>query len=225
MAESPSNLENLPADVIRSIINLLDDDIALANMCSVNKNLHKNICNESFWRNKIINKFHLTSEDIKKYFDGKSLWNYYIFLTKQSKRNPDELLHSGSSLGRGDLVKVALEMGTDLNTRSLALLSVAYRGQIEIVRLLLHYGTSPGSLSSALINASMAGHTEIAKLLLDNGASIRGDTLILASKKGNTEAVRLLLEYGADPHTNNNEALALARQKGYTKIVNLLERQ
>ncbi|ACE06627.1 hypothetical protein Aasi_1317 [Candidatus Amoebophilus asiaticus 5a2] len=113
------------------------------------------------------------------------------------------------------------------------------KGYVEIVRLLLEYGVDVNTKSSIsqrskspLYIAAGKGHVEIVKLLLKHGANINDMNqvpLYAAAKKGHTELVRLLLEHGADvngmyhPLNEDDPPLYIAVEKGHIEVVKLLE--
>ncbi len=90
---------------------------------------------------------------------------------------------------------------------------------------------NPGCCSP-LVNAAEHGYTDIIKLLLANKADVNapvknGDTaLIRAVINGQLEAVKLLVENKADVNKShgNNTALAIATEKNYKEIVELLKK-
>ncbi|MHB9148025.1 MAG: ankyrin repeat domain-containing protein [Candidatus Amoebophilus sp.] len=115
------------------------------------------------------------------------------------------------------------------------------KGYVEIVRLLLEYGVDVNTKSSIsqrpktpLYIAAGKGHVEIVKLLLKHGANINDMNqvpLYAAAKKGHTEIVRLLLEHGADvngmyhPFNEDDPPLYIAVEKGHIEVVKLLLQQ
>lgn len=109
----------------------------------------------------------------------------------------------------------------------------------EVVKLLLDKGADVDASDyeagvTALMMAAGDGNLEMAKLLLDKGAAVNataiGDEtpLIDAVSKGHLEMAKLLLDRGADvnhkPHDSDSQtALNIAKEKGYTHIVEILK--
>lgn len=81
--------------------------------------------------------------------------------------------------GREDLVRVALEQGSDVHARNrqgnTALIYAAKGGHVGIVKLLLQKGAHPDTKNhdgtTALMAAAEAGHLDCVKVLLDSGAA------------------------------------------------------
>lgn len=147
-----------------------------------------------------------------------------------SRSQPDSntQLHKSAMLiaassGRENVVKMLLDLGTDVNTSCplgwTSLHLAAKEGHANIVRLVLQRGANasakatlhedpPGTMKhlTPLMLAAQNGHTEIAKLILDGGGKVtinaqekNGDTaLIHATRCGNLDLVKLLAENGAD---------------------------
>ncbi len=95
-----------------------------------------------------------------------------------------------------------------------------------------NYGRTP------LICASTSGHWEVAKLLIEKGADVNAKStdgwakstdgwtaLYWASKYDHADIVKLLIEKGAIVNeTNGAYALMKAKERGYTDIVQMLEK-
>ena len=123
--------------------------------------------------------------------------------------------------------------------RQAAFIAAALSGNTERMKLLLALGASPEEPTCdrplcprPLIAASIGGNSDAVQLLLDRGANVngkmtRGQTaLIAATYKGNTDVVRVLLSKGADVNADweGCTSLAVARQKAYTEIAELLSK-
>ena len=117
-------------------------------------------------------------------------------------------------------------------------MEAANEGHTEMVQALLEAGADVnkglfGSSKTALYYAARKGHTETVKLLLQKGADPNGGEgavagnapLLAAIENGHTEVVRALLAAGANVKVTKFEgtALEIARQKGNTEIIRLLE--
>ena len=95
-----------------------------------------------------------------------------------------------------------------------------------------------GKIGPCLSSASYGGHKEIVELMLEKGANInirdeKGTTPLINAVVGNKpEIVKLLLDHGADANIiipnekgeiTDITALKIARVKGYSEIIKLLE--
>jgi ankyrin repeat protein len=117
------------------------------------------------------------------------------------------------------------------------LMWAAFNGHTAVVGYLLQRGAAIDAKDSsgrtALMYASSGPFYETVKLLLEKGArvniqgTLEGFTaLMTAAAEGQTRIVGLLLSYGADPalrDKDNDTAESFARQKGHTKVIELLE--
>lgn len=100
----------------------------------------------------------------------------------------------------------------------------------DVVRALLARGAkdkATGYLSTALMWAVEGGHADIVRSLLANGSDVNatddfgGTALDEAAVRGDVEIARLLLQNGAD--IGQSGALAAAKARGHTAIVDLIE--
>ncbi|KAH7366579.1 ankyrin repeat domain-containing protein [Pyrenochaeta sp. MPI-SDFR-AT-0127] len=139
--------------------------------------------------------------------------------------------------GHGDMVKMFLHKGADVNKRgkySDALEAASSKGHEQVVKLLLDNGAHlgvHGRYSNALQAASTEGHEQVVRLLLIQGANSNaqggqyGSALQAASFRGHEEVVKLLLNKGADVNAHSGyygNALYLASSEGHEQVVKLL---
>jgi|GEM_PF-3296396 len=146
-----------------------------------------------------------------------------------------------------------LEQGARIEARDgydhqTALVFSANRGHLSIVKMLISKGADINATDdkgwTALSEASYRGKTAVVAFLLEKKASTLPSTSWLDSREhGNAlfwciesasnsysekiEIVTLLLVSGGEPEgvdRNNRDALAIAKQRNYTEIVNLLEK-
>ena len=108
-------------------------------------------------------------------------------------------------------------------------------GLVGVARALVDGGASIDKAKSGgatpLYVASQNGHVDTVRLLLEKGASIDkaadgATSLFMASQEGHVDTVRLLLEKGASIDKAKNGGatlLTIARMKGHSEIVHLLE--
>ena len=220
-------MEQLPDDVTRSILYLLDDE-SLANACKVNENFSKKICNDTFWIGKIIRKYPaLGSDDIKR-FSRRSYWDYYLQLNEETGNGEydfDVILSEAIGKGRVDLVKIALRNGASYPNSLIALGGSKLSSDVivEIANLLIYHGADIHYKDDfALIYAAGKGKTELVRLLIDRGSGNLDRALRDAAEMGHVDTVRLLLERGADVHNKSDVALYYATTKGHKDVINVL---
>ena len=147
---------------------------------------------------------------------------------------------NGAMTGRPEVIQELLKAGAEINAknrRGETALHEAASGDIEVFRILIDAGADVNAASepgqTALMMAAQAGKTENIEELLKHKANINAvDTwdqwtaLQWAASGGQLEAVSLLIKNGADIHLkdkNGKTALALAQEKGQTKVVDLLK--
>merc|ERR1712111_89346 len=120
-----------------------------------------------------------------------------------------------------------------------ALILAGKKGHLDILRELLDRGANIEAQdkwqgNTALQYAAQNNHLEVVKELLDRGANIeaqgkwQGNTALhYAARYNRLDVVKVLLDRGANVRTKNADgetALKLARQKGHTEIVRVLQR-
>ena len=154
----------------------------------------------------------------------------------------ETVLTSASKRGDVQLVATLLQAGADPQRGGgfvgrTPLAWAAEEGNLETVALLLKHGASrdPKGLNMALFNAAVRGPSTAVKLLIDQGADVNapsgfaGYTPLMGaaySEHVSSETVRLLLDQGAQKQTTSatgETALQVARKRGRTEIVSLLE--
>jgi ankyrin repeat protein len=135
-------------------------------------------------------------------------------------------LMKASSGGYAEVVKLLLDKGANVNIKTdegiTALMKASSGGYAEVVKLLLdkranvNIKTDEGI--TALMEASSGGYSK---------KEIFGKAQTAASERGCIEVVKLLLAKGADINVKNSKgetALVIAKDKGKTEIVAMLER-
>ncbi|MFX4263706.1 ankyrin repeat domain-containing protein [Pelotomaculum propionicicum] len=143
---------------------------------------------------------------------------------------------------QADTVKVLLEAGVDPNNNYSVdwtpLNSAVNSGRTEVVKALLNGGADPNfkgkSEYPVIYHAMWSGpdQTEMIKALIKAGAKINAfyddrTPLMIAATRNNHELVKFILESGADPNMESSDgltALIIAKMRGYTDIINLLQK-
>lgn len=155
-------------------------------------------------------------------------------------------LHVAAYFRRHEMMRALVEAGADPNALEnddydiVTIAAVA--NDPATLELALALGADPGNVTSpyegtALIAAAHLGHTEVVKILIDAGApldhvnNLQWTALIESIVLGNggpahVETLRALVEAGADVNLadgNGSSPLALARARGFTEMVRILE--
>ncbi len=158
------------------ILNKLDD-IDLVNLCQTNHQANELCNNQTFWLNRILNRFPYLGLDVLKQYKQERSWSQYYIedLRQVTPIKAQNKLENESAKGRLDLVIIAVNKGAD---------------------------TRAGN-DFAVINASLNGHLEVVKYLVSQGADIRADNdfaVRYASQNGHLDVVKYLVSQGApDP--------------------------
>lgn len=133
------------------------------------------------------------------------------------------------------LAKFLLDIGADANAfdkyrDSTPLFYTVGNNDIKMARLLVDRGAKAGF--SEWFHVCFNNRLEIAKMILENGqdpniqfTERNTSPLLLAVSSNHPDMVKLLLEYGADVYfvgENKQNALDIARKKGFSKIEQLL---
>lgn len=143
------------------------------------------------------------------------------------------LLFNAMSKNEFNLVKEAVEKGTDINSVS-ALIQATKAGNdrfgnIKMVQYLVEQGANVRAQDDyPIYNASESGNLEIAKYLVEHGANIHaGDerALRIASKNGHLNIVKYLVSLGADIHAENEESLRWAIINEHLDVAKYLVRE
>ncbi len=144
-------------------------------------------------------------------------------------------LHNAAYRGYSEILKLLIEAGASLETRSKASNSTAldiaaYNGKTECVQILIKSGANISNLSRDLFgNIAAMGHFETIKTLVDAGVSIGIEdgkqSLLFASQNCHTEIVNLLLLQQIDINSTDElgeSALYKATSSGCEPVTTLL---
>ncbi|WP_337237604.1 ankyrin repeat domain-containing protein [Proteus faecis] len=169
----------------------------------------------------------------------------FIFMVKVMANSDKAYLVTLAQEGNLSELKRQIEQGADVNARD-AIQDSPYlysgaRGLQEILELTLSHGSSLKSVNryggTALIPASERGHVKTVKTLIDAGVDVDHinrlgwtaliEAIILGDGSQKYEdIVTLLIEGGANVNladASGQTPLTLAKDKGYTNIVNILK--
>lgn len=218
--EIKMSIEKLPPDIIRYILNMLDDN-NLLNLNSISKTIY-NCCNNSFWLNRIMRCYPLSADEINEAVPTSSREMPYRAYYQDLKKFEDALIFAGT-----------MPKETPLNKRRANNLIVAANmARIDLIKIVMRtiiaeemreHTLIQNSLRDSLLQCCRHGDLEIVKFLLDNGAIIYvDDALEISCIQGWYEIVRLLIEYGADVQYGEDFALRSAIDEHHRKVVKLL---
>ena len=138
----------------------------------------------------------------------------------------DTPLQWAAERGHVEVVKVLLDAGADARTcDDRALITSAYGGHDEVSEMLIKAG------ARALFWLAGNGRVGLVRAVIKEDSDIRGvpiegidKALQEAAFRGHVEVVEALIGAGADLHAENDLALRLASEKGYTEVVQLLHK-
>ena len=126
--------------------------------------------------------------------------------------NKEALIHLAAGRGHTEIVKLLLEKGIDINTKTKwgwtpLLYAINFR-KVETSKLLLEKGANPNQNNvwrqTPLHFAAMTGMVSITKLLINKGAEINATTeegitpLHYAAQRGRNDVVEILIKSGAN---------------------------
>ncbi|NER00133.1 MAG: hypothetical protein F6K30_26115 [Cyanothece sp. SIO2G6] len=153
---------------------------------------------------------------------------------------PERVIHESALIGDLKKIKNCLKSGLDINIKDFsgvtALHYAAKGGQLEVGELLINNGADINlSMNSQggppLSWAILFKKNQFMELLISKGANIntsdekQRSPLHLAAWSGNLYAVRYLVNHDSDINSrmfNNKTPLTLAKEKGYSDIINFL---
>lgn len=157
-------------------------------------------------------------------------------------RYGETVVTSASKQGGTELLELLIAAGADIRGggglgERAPLVWAAGAGHADTIDCLLRHGAGRDAeaLNGSLFVAAVRGHTDVVRLLLEHEADpstacgFAGYTPLMGaaySEALKTEIVRMLLQRGANVQlkaANGETALSLARKRGHTEIVDLLE--
>lgn len=208
------------------------NDTDLLQACLVNKAINKACKDESFWRNRSLEKYPLPS----KYKLEKETWRrFYLKLIHYTTKygNLIHLLRQACFIGDLSLVVYSLEQNkANVNMGNNLPLMFANQGSYyEIMKYLILNGADPNANAADALKWQCAhGNLDIVRFLIEHGSLSHinaSDSLPLrwAATKNHTDIVKYLLDNGANIHGKNEETLKRYSGRGDLEMVKyLLER-
>ncbi len=161
----------------------------------------------------------------------KKILNENIGINNKDDDGNRRALYFASLEGQDKIVKLLIEFGVDINTKSkyfpTPLEAAAGKGYINTVKLLTQ---NRAKIGEGVIEASLHGHLEVAKLLIAKGADVNTKNkysetaLNFATEKGHKDIVELLMQNGADITAKNKYGANLvhsAASSGNMELVKL----
>lgn len=205
------------------------DDKDLLQACLVNKSINKACKDESFWRNRSLEKFPLASE----YKLENETWRHFYlkFVHYISKYgNPAHLLRQACFIGDLSLVVYSLERNAaNVDIEGNLPLLLANQGSFyDVIKYLILHGADPNVNNGNVLHWQCAhGNLDIVQFLIEHGSlshinSRNGLALRWAATKNKTDIVKYLLDNGADIHASNDEPLRKYAARGDLEMVKYL---
>ena len=148
-------------------------------------------------------------------------------------RNED-VLRAASKAGHLDIVRMMLDLGTNVNARFWVLQGAvdlaAAQGHHKVLRLLLARGAEQVKISgqkTPLCEAIQHGFIQATQFLIDHGADLNAGwpaPLKLAAEYGHAHITQLLIDKGVDMRLEDNgpSALRTAAAEGYESVIDVL---
>ena len=81
-------MEQLPPDVLRFMMTWLEDEDILSS-CMVDRNFNQRVCNNEYWKRKIIEKHGLNTDEIERLRGGNSYLSFYVMMNRFAALGPN----------------------------------------------------------------------------------------------------------------------------------------
>lgn len=196
----------------------------LSKLCRTNKKCAQICQDEAFWSFKAHDDpfVHLSRPD------NMSFKEWYQIIQNNNLLNLSftDMMKFGVKNSYFRLVVYAIEHGADIHYYGDYVLIPAVKNKdLNMVIYLLKNGVVFTRRNSVVLGIAVQnGNTEMINLLLDYGININSSFPITAATLvRNLNMIKYLVNLGADPHINDDEALELAKEQGYSEIVDYLE--
>jgi ankyrin repeat protein len=158
-----------------------------------------------------------------------------VDVNSKATENNITALFPASQNGHTEVVKLLLGKGADVNAKATsdgatALWMASQNGHTEVVKLLLERGANVNVKktdddATALYVASQNGHTEVVKLLLEKGANVNAKAKMDTGRRFAEKTQNGPFLYAPTKvEYEYRSPLSIAKERGYTKIIELLEK-
>ena len=207
-------------DTDREILKWANDE-DLLRICSVDRKMWNEVCDDAFLRRRLIAKY----PGIEKYKKKDESWKHFFLDFIRSialMKEKFEYDYSGGDFRQQyDLLRKYKDNMTDLLVQStgarifpLIVYSVNHGGDIHVAH------------DALLTHAVKWGDFGIVKYFVEKGSDIHifdEFALFLASQQGHLDIVKYLVQQGGNIHAGNDAALNIARKNGHEDVVKYLE--
>ena len=214
-------------DTDRIVLDNITDDRQLLEICKTNKTVYQRVCDENFFRNRVMSKYPETVQ-YKDAIKTRTWKNHFLNIVNYIDLLKTEYHIEYKGEGSPELEYLARKSSLNFLNYSidLALIYIVRNGELPLLKYLLERGGDIDHINRLFIDASLEGHLPIVKYLVQHGADIKSKNnaaLRSASKYGYFDIVKYLVEHGADIHVNNDEALKFAIENGHSDVVEYLK--
>ena len=180
-------------DIDREILLSIDNDKQLLEKCRLNKYFFNEVCDDTFFKNRLIQK-HPNTLKYKEFFKNLSWKQYFLQVVYYIAKLKEDYEHDYTD---GNFKKQLELFQESRNNMDYFLYKSSFYGELSLVKEALK---------------------RRAYIHKNNDLALRR-----ASQHGHLEVVKYLVEHGADIHANDDEALQLANLHGKTEVVNYLK--
>ncbi len=217
-------------DVDRFILEKLSDT-DLLKACLTNQNTYDRICDETFFRNRVITKYSETVE-YKDYIKKRTWKNYFLIILyyKDKLLKKYGYVYDGTDASSPELEYLARKIGVETKySPGMSLIYASENPSLNWSLPLVKYLKDKVPfqyINSALISASRNNNLPVVEYLTENGADItakNNEALISASASGFLNVVKYLIKNGAEIHARDNAALKSAIKYKRTQVVKYLQ--
>ena len=233
-----NSLFELPVPLL-SVIGQYLELPELSRYCQISQKVNNVCANEKLWQAKISRDY--GNPDLKPDTVTNLQWYRELDGTNILRFSPKEILDFSVKNGYIKLARWAIKKGIEINNGESKggvmwlqqnedeewLERATKKGDYDMVKLLLENHIKIDSpFSWPLVYAARSGSHKIIQLLLEHGDK-RGisEASVEATRNGDYDSCKLLFKFGAILTEKHNQALLMAKVKGYDNIVNFLVEQ
>ena len=210
----------------RIVLDNITDDRELLEICKTNKTVYERVCDETFFRNRVMSKYPETViyKDVIK--TTRNWKNYFLNIVYYIDLLKIKYKFEYRAEGSPELEYLARKSIVGDYDKNLALELASKYGKLELVKYLVEHGADIKiHYSESLIQASKNGHLPVVEYLVKHGANITAHdniALQLASARGHLPVVEYLVRHGGDVTANNYEPLKAAYRNKHFPVINYL---